>query len=209
MYDEAGRKAVTTAPTVAVETAGGTPTNVHPITSIGYNTFGEAVESEDADGNIITTAVDADGRATSTTQPNYTPPGATSAIIAVTQRAYDNLGNPVSTTDPLGNKTSYTYDQRSLVATATAPGGGVVHITFDASGEALSITDPTGATTQSIWDYLGNKATSTVLERYPTAASYTTTYGYGTGGWLTQTTSPHRGQDLQQLRQRRGADLQH
>lgn len=190
VYDETGHKAITTAPTVSAETSGGTPTNIHPITSIGYDTFGEAVESEDANGNITTTGVDADGRATSVTQPSYTPLGATNPTTAVTQRAYDKLGNPVTVTDPLGNKTSYTYDQRSLQATATAPGGGVVHTAYDAGGEALSVTDATGATTQATWDYMGRKATSTVLERYPTVASYTTTYGYGIGGWLTQTTSP-------------------
>ena len=41
----------------------------------GYNTFGEPVEAADADGNVTTTAYDADGRPIAATSPPYTPPG--------------------------------------------------------------------------------------------------------------------------------------
>ena len=61
-YDEAEHKVVVSAPAVATETGGGTPTTVHPVTTVGYDTFGEATETEDPDGNTVTTAYDADGR---------------------------------------------------------------------------------------------------------------------------------------------------
>ena len=96
----------------------------------------------------------------------------------------------VTLTDPLANKISFTYDQRNLAATVTAPDGGVTHAIYDTDREALSVTDATGATRQATYDYLGRTSTSTVLERYPSSASFTTYYAYGAGGWLASITTP-------------------
>lgn len=188
--DEAGNRVLTSEPTVPVETGGGAPVQAHPVTTVGYDTFGEAVESQDPDGNVTKTAYDADGNVDSVTQPSYTAPGSTTAINAVTQNHYDQLGNLLTSTDPAGNITSYTYDQRGLTATVTAPDNSVTHTTYDNDGEQLSVTDGNGATTNTTWNYLGHKKTSTQLERYPTPASYTTTYSYDTNGRPQSVTSP-------------------
>jgi RHS repeat-associated protein len=196
VYDEAGQLAVTTGPAVNAETGGGTPVLVHPVTSTGYDTFGEPAETEDPDGNVTTTAYDADGNPVSKTLPSYTPPGSSAPITATSLTKYDNLGQVTAATDPLGNKTSYTYDQLGDVATVTAPDGGVTQYTYDTNGDQLSDTGPTGAVTEATYDDLGRPLTSTVLERYPTASTLTTTNSYAAsaadpgGAWLASSTTP-------------------
>ncbi|MFF3911464.1 LamG-like jellyroll fold domain-containing protein [Streptomyces sp. NPDC001848] len=196
-YDEAGRLAVTSAPAVNVETGGGTPSLAHPTTTVGYDTFGEQTETQDPDGNTVVTAYDADGRKAARTLPSYTPPGSTTPISnATTNWTYDKGGNVTKVTDPLSNATSYLYDQLGDVAKVTDADNGVTHTVYDTNGQALSVTDPTGAQTQATYDFLGRPLTSTVLERYPSTASYTTTNSYTAsssnpgGAFLASTTSP-------------------
>jgi len=193
-YDEAGNLAVTTEPTVTTQVYLGSATPTVPVTMDGYNTFGEKVESSDANGNVTRTAYDAAGRPVSQTAPPYTPPGSSTQITAVSSTAYNGLGQVTSATDPLGNITSYTYDQLGDAATVTAPDTGVTHYTYDTNGDQLSATGPTGALTQATYDYRGRTLTATQVERYPSAAAYTTANVYadgaGGGGWLASQTTP-------------------
>jgi RHS repeat-associated protein len=190
-YDQAGRLAVTTAPTVTTQTYGNTAASTAPVTMTGYNTFGDAVESSDANGNVTVTGYDADSNPVSVTDPSYTPPGSSTPITAVSTSTYNSLGQVTAETDPLGNKTSYSYDQLGDVASVTAPDGGVTSYTYDTDGDQLSVTGPTGAASQATYDYLGRMLTSTQLERYPSTASYTTSYAYADpAGWLSSQTSP-------------------
>ena len=189
-YDEAGRLARTTFPAVTTQAYGGIATTAAPVTMTGHDTFGEPVESRDPNGNVTVTGYDGDGRAVSVTAPRYTPPGASSPITAAATKTYNGLGQVTAETDPLGNQTTYGYDQLGDVATLTTPDGGVTHYIYDTNGDQLSVTGPTGAQTQSTYDYLGRKVTSTQVERYPSAAAYTTGYAYGPGGWLASATSP-------------------
>ena len=46
-----------------------------PVTTYGYDTFGDRTQAEDPDGNVTANGYDGDGRVTSVTQPSYTPPG--------------------------------------------------------------------------------------------------------------------------------------
>jgi YD repeat-containing protein len=195
-YDEAGHLAVTVAPAVSAETYGSAAAQVRPVTTDGYDTFGEQTQSEDADGNIVDTVYDAEGNEVSQTLPNYTPPGSSTPISATTVWTYDKEGQLLTEQDPLGHTTSYTYDQMGDVATETAPDGGVTHNTYDLDGEQLSITDADGAQRQATYDFLGRKITDTTLERYPTAQTLTTTYSYAAslnnpgGGNLASVTTP-------------------
>jgi RHS repeat-associated protein len=190
-YDEAGRPAVTTAPTVNTETGGGTPTPTHPLAMVGYDTFGATVETSDPNGRVVTTGYDAAGRPLSVTTPSYTPPGSSTPITPVASKMYNNLGQVATATDPLGHQSSYVYDQLGHLATVTAPNTGVIHYTYDTDGDQLSVTDPTGGVNQATYDYLGRTATTTQVVRQPSAAAYTTTYTYNTtGGWLSSVTTP-------------------
>lgn len=177
-YDEAGHLAQTVAPTVTSEVYGSTAVSVHPVTTVGYDAFGEEAQSEDANGNIVTTAYDANGNKVSQTLPPYTAPGGTSAINATTTWAYDKNDSLTSETDPAGNVTSYVYDQVGDTAKTTTPDGGVTHSTYDTNGDNLSTTTAFGAQTQATYDWLGRRLTDTTLERYPTAQTLTTSYSY-------------------------------
>src|SRR5207302_842795 len=46
-YDEAGRLTTTVAPTVNTETGGGTAAPTHPVSMVGYDTFGAKAETSD------------------------------------------------------------------------------------------------------------------------------------------------------------------
>ncbi|GAA4235731.1 hypothetical protein GCM10022254_43610 [Actinomadura meridiana] len=177
-YDEAGRLAITSMPTVSTETGGGAPVTAHPITMTGYNAFGEKSEEQDPNGNVTTIAYDAAGQQTGVALPGYTPPGETQEINPVTSRAYDADGNLTDDTDPLGKTTHYAYTQLGDVSTVTDPSGGVTKAVYDTNGEVLSAATATGAQTQTTYDHLGRTLTTTVLERHPTPTAETTTYTY-------------------------------
>jgi RHS repeat-associated protein len=194
-YDEAGHLVVTAAPTVNVEVGGGTATAVHPVTTRGYNTFGNQTEVQDPNGNTVKTVFDAIGREVSRTLPNYTPPGGSTSIVATTVYTYDEVGNLTQVSDPLNHLTTYVYTQQGDLAKVTAADGGVTHHVYDANGERLSSTGPTGAEVQATYDHLGRTLTTSELERYPSPTTSTTTNSYASstsnpgGSWLASSTT--------------------
>ncbi|MBW1597815.1 DNRLRE domain-containing protein [Streptomyces sp. JJ38] len=195
-YDVLGRLTESAAAPVTVEEHGAPATVARPATATGYNTFGEVTDARDPNGEVTHTSYDAAGRPVSTTLPAYTPPGTTTPQAATLRSTYDAAGRPVTDTDPLGNVTSYTYDQlgRLTAVTEPAPTEGaeqpVTRYTYDLLGERLSATDPTGARTEATYDELGRQITSTVIERQPSAGVYTTHLTYDDAGNLRSTTSP-------------------
>jgi YD repeat-containing protein len=191
-YDQAAQLAVTTGPPVTAQVYGGPTVTARPVTTNGYDTFGDTAETKDPDGNVTTHGYDADSRQASETLPAYTPPGGSSAITPVDATAYDGDGNVTSTTDGLNYTTRYTYDQLGHQVTKTAPDNSVTATAYDADGEPSSVTDPTGAVTDSTYDFMGRVETSTQVERYSGGGTvpYITNYSYSAGGWLSQETSP-------------------
>jgi RHS repeat-associated protein len=188
-HDEAGRVTGSASPPVYVEPGtGASAVYTVTLTSIGYDTFGEQTEVQDQDGHTTVTEYDAAGRVSAVRLPGYIPPGSATVIRPVESRAYDSLGQLVTSTDPLGKQTAYSYDQLGRVARMTAPNGGQTNYTYDLVGDQLSETDPTGALSTATYDYLGRKVTSTDVVRQDNT-NYTTEYSYGTGGWLTKTKS--------------------
>ncbi|MER8236090.1 LamG-like jellyroll fold domain-containing protein [Streptomyces sp. NPDC094049] len=212
-FDVLGRLVETTAPQVQAEENGGAATAVTPKSLIGYNTFGEATHTRDPRGLITTTETDKLGRTTAVTLPDYTPPGASTPLTAVSRTVYDAVGNTVSATDPLGRVTSYGYDQLGRLTgktdpAATAPGlqapgaatfngtstslsgGGITSYTWTPTGLPLSATDPTGARTESTYDELGRKLTSTTVERRPTLQNLVSRFTWDDAGNQVSSTTP-------------------
>ncbi|MEU2286011.1 LamG-like jellyroll fold domain-containing protein [Streptomyces sp. NPDC013178] len=177
-YDEAGNLAVTTAPAVQAEPDGTTAATVRPVTTSGFNTFGEAVEEGDPNGLVTTTVYDAEGNKVSETLPSYTPAGGSGPNAGTTVWTYDSEGHQTSVTTPGGKTTSYLYDQMGDLAQITEPDGTKTHAVYDKNGEQLSATDGTGAQAQATYDYLGRQVTATTMERYPSAKTLTTTTSY-------------------------------
>ncbi|WP_269783582.1 LamG-like jellyroll fold domain-containing protein [Streptomyces sp. QHH-9511] len=190
-YDEAGQQTSVTEPTINAEQNGGTPVSVRPVSMTGYNTFGEPTESSDPLGNVTVTAYDAEGQESSTTSPNYTAPGGTTAFQATAWNEYNRLGQVTAEVDPLGGRTTYTYTQLGDLASVTEPGGGTTKYTYTTNGDQLSATRPNGARQESTWDYLGRPLTSTDIVRQPTQRAFTAINEYNApGGELSRTVSP-------------------
>lgn len=184
-YDEAGRLAVTTMPQVAVEQYGNATVPANPVTSTGYDTFGDKTETGDADGHTTTYGFDGDGRPVTQALPGYTPADGSPAIASATEvTAYDGDGLVTSVTDALANKTKYDYDQLGDQVLVTAPDGSTTATAYDDNREPVQVTGPTGAVTDTSYDFMGRKSTSTQVERDTGAgtAEYTTTYSYGDDG---------------------------
>ncbi len=175
---------------------GTTAATVHPVTTSGFNTFGEGVEEEDPNGLVTTTAYDANGNKVSEALPSYTPAGASTPNAGTTVWKYDSEGNRTDEISPSGKTTSYLYDQMGNLAQITAPDGTKTHALYDTNGEQLSATDAAGAQTQATYDFMGRRLTSTTMERYPstrtlaTTNSYAVTTGNPYGAHTASTTSP-------------------
>jgi RHS repeat-associated protein len=200
LNDEAGHQVAVIAPSVATESGveGVSPLTLTPITRTGYNTFGEAVSTQDANNNRTYTDNDVAHRLLRVTNPVYTPPGGT-AITPATVSAYDALGRVLDETDALGNHLTHTWSQLGFELTRTLPGATTTTMTYDSLGDLLSTTTPSGARTESTWDFRGRKVTDTAIERTatdkpcaPPATSpscYITNYAYDSGGWLAKQTT--------------------
>ncbi len=175
VYDEAGRRAVTQEPAVTSGTYSAstssytTASPAPPTTRIGYDTFGDVLESKDATGVETTTTYDLDGRPTATNLPDYQQPGnAPNNQLLSNQKAttqYNELGQPIHATDPTGVVTTYGYDQLGHRTTQTQDDGGPNQATtttaYDLDGDATQVTDPTGDIRSATYDYLGRTLTAT------------------------------------------------
>ena len=93
--------------------------------------------------------------------PQSRVPVAILAVVATTGPFnVDALGNRVSTTDPNGNTTYYTYDSMGNVLTTTDAIGTWTY-TYDGFGEVLTAKDPLGNTTTNAYDSKGNLTSTT------------------------------------------------
>ena len=116
---------MTTGPAVAAQTGNGSAAvTADPVTTVGYDTFGDETQTEDADGNVTTYGYDTDGREVSVTSPSYTPPGPAPPVNRSSTTAYNSLGQVSSESDALGKTTTYGYDQLGDETGESDPGGG-------------------------------------------------------------------------------------
>ncbi|WP_234042482.1 LamG-like jellyroll fold domain-containing protein [Streptomyces marianii] len=211
-YDALGRLVERTAPPVAAEKYPGTAQTVRPVAAVGYNTFSDATDLRDENGEVTRSQFDKLGRATAVTLPAYTPPGATTPISAVARLDYDALGRTTGSTDPLGRVTRFAYDQLDNLVQQTDPapgaptglqepspfsgtsialdGGGITRYTWTPTGLQLSATTPTGARTEATWDELGRQLTATTVERYPSLQNLTSRYTWDDAGNQIVATTP-------------------
>jgi RHS repeat-associated protein len=187
--DELGRPVVTTQPAVSTVVGDGAPILAHPVTRVGYNTFGEATEQQDANANITVNTYDGAGQLVKSESPEYTLPGTTTKIKAIKTIEYNEVGQVIATTDPLGAETTYEYDLLGRTTKVTAPDEGETTYAYTLNGDVSSHTDPNGATVETTYDFLGRTVESTSAVRQ-TGAAYITTYAYDASPWPTTVTSP-------------------
>ncbi|MEI5908515.1 DNRLRE domain-containing protein [Bacillus spongiae] len=102
---------------------------------------------------------------------------------------YDDRGNILTTTDPLGNITEFKdYNEMNLVGEVITPiSEGVTSTSsyeYDARGNVLTSTDPAGRTISYTYDDFGNQKTTT------NEFDQTTTYEYDRKGRVTKINEP-------------------
>ncbi|MET7951227.1 LamG-like jellyroll fold domain-containing protein [Micromonospora sp. NPDC005324] len=179
-YDQAGQLVKTVEPSVTAEVFGTAGVPVVPVSRIGYNTFGEMVETQDPLSNVTRTRVDALGRPTEVIAPDYTPPGGAPIAGASVLTDYDKLDQVRSVTSADGKTTSYDYDSLGNRIAVTDPRGKVSQATYDKLGRFLESIDPTGAKQTSTYDLMDRPLTTSQVVRQ-TGETNTTNYDYGTG----------------------------
>ncbi len=128
-----------------------------------------------------TYAYDSAGDQVSTTTPATVaaPSGATASAT------YDPDGNELTSTDPNGVTTTWTYTALDQAATVNYSGGSAHSVTYghDASGSTTSMSDATG-TSSYAYDPFGELTSAT------NGAGQTVSYGYNLDGGVTGITYP-------------------
>ncbi|MFW5472713.1 LamG-like jellyroll fold domain-containing protein [Knoellia sp. CPCC 206450] len=194
-HDELGRVIRTTEPQRAVEQGGGAPTTTAPVSLAGFNTFDEVTSTKSPDGRVTTSVFDRVGRVVEAAQPAYTAPGSSTAVTPKATYTYDQAGNLVKSTDPLGRESTSEYDRLGRVLKRTEPASGssgtaTWTYSYTPTGQVERVTDPTGAVSHATYDQFDRQVTSTRVERYPTTANFVTTYAYSAGGRLQSVRTP-------------------
>lgn len=158
-YDIAGQLTSVISPPIRVEEYGQPARTERPTQTFGYDAFGALTHSRDPRGNISVTAYDTAGRITSQTQPDYVPPGTSSAITAQWRYGYDFDGNLLSKTDPAGGVTDFTYDINGNLTEVKAPAvnGQRASTTYvyDQANQLKATTNPIGRRSDYGIDVLG------------------------------------------------------
>jgi RHS repeat-associated protein len=130
----------------------------------------QTTESDDSNGEILSTTSPATAAAPSGPTTTYT---------------YDPAGNPLTSTDPNGITTTWTYTPDGLMASETYSGSAAHSVTYgyDASGNQTSMSDATGSSSY-IWDPFGELTSAT------NGAGRTVSYGYDADGDTSSVTYP-------------------
>ncbi|MFC4333715.1 golvesin C-terminal-like domain-containing protein [Salininema proteolyticum] len=153
-----------------------------------YDANDQIVALTDADGAVTTTEYDAGGFRTAVTQPAYE--GAERA--QTTRYEYDESGNVVAETTPMGHTTRYEYDAAGRKVSMTDPLGQSELYEYDAVGNLTSSVDKAGNVHRTRYDRLGrlveqvNPAGESLLLRYD-ADGWVTGESDEDGNWTLHT----------------------
>ncbi|HUN33682.1 MAG TPA: LamG-like jellyroll fold domain-containing protein [Trebonia sp.] len=155
-YDAAGEE------TSATNGAGDT-------TSYQYDPAGRQTAVVNPDGTEDTTSYDTAGNVTGTSSLSSVTNG---TVLASQSAIYDEDGNMLSSTDALGNTTSFTYDETGNVTSEVQPVSATSAITtsfgYDAAGKQTRYTDGNG--NNWITEYNSMGLPETVIE--PSTSQY-------------------------------------
>ncbi|MFD7819673.1 putative adhesin [Streptomyces sp. NPDC059698] len=153
------------------------------VTTYGYDTAGNRTSVTTPLGEKATFTYDAAGRILTRTDPRGNVTGADPAAYTTTY-AYDGRGLLSSATDPLGRTTSYTYNGAEQLLTAKNPEGETTAFAYDDAGHLTRTTDPVGKFVTRTYSAAGHLASET------DAAGNKTTYTYDKVGRLLTSVSP-------------------
>lgn len=153
------------------------------VTTYGYDTAGNRTSVTTPLGEKATFTYDAAGRILTKTDPRGNATGADPASHTTTY-AYDGRGLLSSATDPLGRTTAYTYNGAEQLLTTKNPEGDTTAFAYDDAGHLTRTTDPAGKFVTRIYSAAGHLASET------DAAGNKTTYTYDKVGRLLTSVSP-------------------
>jgi RHS repeat-associated protein len=184
-------------------------------TSYGYDSSGNLNQIVDPDGNTTTLTHDADsGDLLTVVDPRGNVSGCSCAANYTISATYDAAGHPLTTTDQLGNVTTFTYDDNgnrltvknalnktwtyayndaNEISSVTDPNGATITNTYTVRGELAAVTDQLGHKTSFSYDDAGRLAAKVMPrgnESGATPSDYTWTYGYDGNGNRTTITDP-------------------
>jgi RHS repeat-associated protein len=169
-YDSLGRLQTVTQPAVIDPATG---QSVRPVTTYGYDNYGNRTSITDANQHVTAFAFDAFGRQTGRTLP------AVNGTSVAENQTYDSFGNAATSTDFAGNTTVYIYDYNRTGSTTL---GRLMETDYYAAGAGT----PEETETYS-YDSLGRR--ESVIDTVGGAARETD-YQFDLDGHVTQVTSP-------------------
>ena len=118
----------------------------------------------------------------------------TCTVRGVNYNTFDSYGNTLTTTDPAGHTTTYTYDSSNNLLSQSVPlnstTNAVTSYTYNSFGEVLTVTDPLGNITTNAYDSHGNLTSVTSPAPNSSTAASVTTFAYNSLGELTSITDP-------------------
>ncbi|MGB6689895.1 MAG: choice-of-anchor D domain-containing protein [Terracidiphilus sp.] len=126
-------------------------------TTYRFNPQGFLISATDASGQTRTLTRDPthNNLVTSYTGSGSCPVCGNPAAGSISY-TFDSLGNVLTSTDGVGNTTTYTYDPRfNKVTSAKDPLGNVTQFVYDGSGNLVSIIDANGHSTQAAYNSFG------------------------------------------------------
>jgi len=156
------------------------------VTTRTYDTANNMLTETDPLGRTTSYTYDAQGNVLTETDPM----GGVTRHTYTTIQLHTNLGVPLApftqeatTTDPLGNTTTYAYDSQGNMLSETDALGRVTSFTYDSAGDSTSLTEPGGNTTVFAYDGAGHLLSQT------DALGHVTSYTYDADGNQTSQTT--------------------
>lgn len=122
-------------------------------TTFGYNPQGQLIAVTSAAGQKVSYSYDAAGKLASATAGtdtlSFAYPTGSQAVVSTPlgekwTTNFDTLGRVTDTTDPIGGKTTQTWNTNSQSTGGAAAGGGVYSARYDSSNNLTGVTSPSG-----------------------------------------------------------------
>ncbi len=109
-------------------------------------------------------------------------------LSSTTSTEYDNVGNPILVTDPLGNQAGTSFDALNRPLVVTYADSTTSHSAYTSTGFKWQVIDPNGNTTRTTYDNAGRAIA--VTAGYGTSIAATTTTAYDAAGNVAETVNP-------------------